>query len=317
MNAVSEIRSKTKKENAFIKEIVTNKFLYLLTLPGILFFIVFAYLPMGGLIIAFQDFKPAKGMLGSKFVGLKNFKFFFSSPDWTRVTFNTLFLNVLFIVTGLIAALAIAIMLSEIKNKIFQKVTQSVVILPHFISWTIVALFAVGLFSTDTGLINTLLKSLGMSPINFYTNPNVWPVTLVFLKLWHGAGFSSIVYLAAITGIDQEIYEAAKIDGATRVQSIFHITLPMLKSTIIVLLILGIGKIFNGDFGMIYAIVGDNSLLYPTTDVIDTYVYRALRELGDMGMSSAVGFFQSVLGFLMVIGTNKLAKRIDSDSAIF
>ena len=314
---VKHYKKEIQKKESFFRQINSNRFIYLMALPGIVFFFVFAYLPIFGLLIAFQDFNPIKGVLGSKFIGLKNFEFLFSSSDWIKVTFNTVYLNILFIITGTVISIAIAIMLSEIGGKIFTKISQSVVILPHFISWTVVAMFSVSMFSSDNGWINLTLKGLNLQAISFYRDEQVWPAILVMIKLWHDAGFGSIIYLAAIAGIGQEAYQAAKIDGANRVQCIFHITIPMLKNTAVLLLLFGIGRIFYGDFGMIYAIVGDNPLLYPTTDVIDTYVYRALRQLGDMGMASAVGLYQSVVGFILVVASNTFAKRFDPDSAIF
>lgn len=312
---IVHLRNKTK--NSFFKEISKNKWLYLLTLPGILFFIVFNYLPLLGLYIAFTDFNPVKGILGSEFVGLENFKFFFTSNDWILVVVNTLYLNALFIITGLIAQVALAIALSEIAGKWFKRVMQTFIFLPNFISWTVVAIMSIALFATDEGLINKLLVTFGMSKINFYQEPAVWPLLLVLLRIWKGVGFGSVIYLASIMNIDQELYEAAKIDGATKLQSIFKITVPMLKTTMVMLTILAVGGIFYGDMGMIYALVGDNPMIRSTTDVIDTYVYRALRLNNDIGMSSAVGLFQSVVGFLMVVGANLATRKIDKDSAIF
>lgn len=307
-----------KKEGSdLLYDLKHNKFLLLMLLPGILFFVIFAYLPMIGIVIAFQDFSAAKGILGSKFVGLENFRFFLGSPDSFRVTFNTLFLNVLFILSNMVFSILIALMLSEVNNKWFKKGTQSLVILPHFISWAVIGLLAEAFLSSDTGFINRTLMSLGLEQISFYKDAAIWPGLLTFLNIWQGAGFGSIVYLAAITGIDQEIYEAARIDGSTKLQSIWYITLPLLRSTAVLLLIMSVGKIFNGNFGMIYALVGGNTLLYPTTDIIDTYVYRQLMELGDLGMSSAVGLYQSVLGFIMVNIANWVTRKLSPDSAIF
>lgn len=294
-----------------------HKALLVMNIPTIAFFIIFAYIPMIGIVIAFQNFNPVDGIMHSKFVGFDNFKFFLGSDACTRVVFNTLFLNTLFILTGTFVSILIAIMLSEINGKIFKKVSQSVVILPHFISWTVVSLMLEAFISTNTGLFNKALVKIGMQQIAFYSNAAAWPPLMTFLKIWQGAGYGSIVYLAAITGIDQGIYEAAKIDGATRGQCITHITLPLLKPTIVLLLIMSVGGIFNGDFGMIYALIGNNALLYPTTDVINTYVYRQLMELGDMGMSAAVGLLQSVLGFIMVYITNVIARRMYPEGAIF
>jgi putative aldouronate transport system permease protein len=301
---------------AFWRELVKNRFLYLLTVPGIVFLFVFDYLPTVGLVIAFQDFHAVKGIWGSEFVGLKNFEFFFQSKDWLKVTFNTVYLNLLFMISGIVAAVTIAIMLSEIANKYFKRISQSVVILPHFISWSVVSMFSMTLFGSD-GLINRWLKSMGLEPISFYSTPEIWPLLLVLFSLWQGAGFSSIVYLATITGINPDIYESASIDGATRWQKIRYITLPLLKPTVILLTLLSLGNLFYGNFNMIYALVGTNPLLYPTTDVIDTYVYRALMQLGDIGMASAIGFYQSVVGFVLVLTANYVTKKINPESAIF
>ncbi len=306
-----------KEGSGLLYDLKHNKFLLLMLVPGILFFVVFAYLPMIGIVIAFQDFSAAKGILGSKFVGFENFRFFLGSPDSFRVTFNTLFLNVLFILSSMVVSILIALMLSEVNNKWFKKGTQSLVILPHFISWAVIGLLAEAFLSSDTGFINRTLQSMGLEQISFYKDAAIWPGILTFLNIWQGAGFGSIVYLAAITGIDQEIYEAARIDGSTKLQSIWYITLPLLRSTAVLLLIMSVGKIFNGNFGMIYALVGGNTLLYPTTDIIDTYVYRQLMELGDLGMSSAVGLYQSVLGFIMVNIANWVTRKLSPDSAIF
>ena len=230
---------------------------------------------------------------------------------------NTLFLNILFIAFGTIAAVAIAIMVTEIGGKTFKKVSQSVMIFPNFLSWTVVAMFMTAFVATDGGFLNQILGAFGIPPITFLSSPKYWPVILVLLKIWHGAGFGSIIYMATIAGINPEIYESASMDGASRWQKIRFITLPLLKPTIILLTILAVGGIFNGDFGMIYAIVGRNPLLYPTTDVIDTYVFRALMDLGDMGMAAAIGFLQSFIGFMLVVTVNFVAKKTAPDSAIF
>lgn len=310
-----------KKKKSFLSDVKQNFYLYLLVLPGILYFLIFKYLPMVGVVVAFQDFNTIKGIFKSEFVGLKNFEYFFTSKDWLVVTWNTVFLNLLFLITGLFFSILIAIVLSEISSKYFKKVTQSLVILPNFISWTLVSMFVFALLSTDIGFINAILKAFGFiqegQEISFYSNPDLWVGILVVLKIWKGAGFGSVIYLAAIAGIDQEIYEAAKIDGATRMQCITKITLPQLRTTVVLLTLFGIGDIFQGDLGMIYAIVGDNPNLYHTTDVIDTYVFRMLRQMNDISMSTAIGLYQSLVGLVIVFVTNRLAKKYDSDSAIF
>lgn len=325
MNQISLVKNQSinkekklvyKKKKSFLREILKNKFLYAMTLPGIVFFIIFSYVPMAGIVIAFQNFNYTEGITGSKFVGLKNFEFLLMSKDVKSAIFNTLFLNILFIISGTIMAVFLAILFVEAKNKTFKRITQSISILPNFMSWTVIALFIDALINTNGGILYNFLKGLGIN-IQFYQNPKVWPLMLVIMKIWQGAGFGSIVYIATATGFDPGIYEAASIDGANRLQRILKITVPMLKPTIVLLTLFSVGKIFYGDFGMIYAVVGDNPLLYPTTDVIDTFVYRALRTLGDVGMSSAAGLLQSLLGFILVLGANKLAKKIEPDSAIF
>lgn len=312
---------KAKKRRTWRSEIKQNFYLYVLVLPGILYFLIFKYLPMAGLIVAFENFNTVKGIFKSEFVGLKNFEYFFTSKDWLIVTWNTVYLNILFIFSGLICSILIALVLTEIRSRSFKKITQSIVILPNFISWTLVAMFVFALLSTDVGFVNTALKSLGFikegQEINFYSHPKLWTGILVALKIWKGAGFGSIIYLAAIAGIDQEIYEAAKIDGASRLQCITRITLPQLRTTAVLLTIFGIGGIFHGDLGMIYAIVGDNPYLYNTTDVIDTYIFRMLRQMNDISMSSAIGLYQSIVGFAIVFVTNYFAKKADPDSSIF
>lgn len=315
--AVQTRTKKRKDKSGFFEEMKKNYLLYLMALPGIAVIFIFAYLPMGGIIIAFQDFNPIKGITGSKFVGFSNFRFFIESNDTLKVIANTLFLNTLFILCGTMMSVIIAVMFSELSGKWFKRVSQTLVTLPNFLSWTVIAMFSVSLLSSDTGMINKLLDMFGVAPISFYSEPGYWPLILVMLKIWQGAGFGSIVYLATITGINPDIYESASIDGASRWHKIRFITLPLLKPTIILMLLLAMGGIFYGDFGMIYAIVGRNVSLYPTTDVIDTYVYRALMDLGDMSMAAAVGFFQSVVGFILVFSVNMLAKKFNPDSALF
>ncbi|RAV05590.1 sugar ABC transporter permease [Paenibacillus sp. YN15] len=310
-------RKKRGALGSFFFELAKNKFLYFLALPGMIWFFIFAYLPMGGIVIAFQDFKAMKGITGSEFVGLRNFKFFFQSGDWVRIVSNTLFLNALFIAFNMIAAVAIAIMVTELSGKWFKKIAQSVMIFPHFLSWTVVAMFVMAFVATDGGFINQFLSLFGVEPVQFLSSPQYWRPILVLLNIWHGAGFGSIVYMATITGINPEIYESASIDGASRFQKIRFITLPLLKPTVVLLLILAVGGIFNGNFGMIYAIIGRNPPLYPTTDVIDTYLFRAMMDLGDMSMSAAIGFMQSLIGFILVLSVNYIARKLAPESAIF
>jgi putative aldouronate transport system permease protein len=311
--------AKKKEGNPFLQEIIHNRYLYLLALPGLVFFTIFNYLPMTGLYIAFVKYTPLAPLFGiaSPFVGFRNFEFFFTSRSWISITLNTLLLNTLFIISGLMVQIILAVALNEMTLRKTKKIIQAFMFLPNFISWTVVSVFSIALLSTDKGLINQFIRALGGKGINFYQDAAVWPVLLVILRLWKGAGFGTVIYLSTITGIDQEIYEAAIIDGAGRLGRIWYITIPLLKTTTAMLLIMSMGSIFYGDFGMIYALIGDNPMLRSTTDIIDVYVYRALRINNDIGMSSAVGLFQSVIGFVMVVTANHVVKKLDKDSALF
>lgn len=305
-----------KKENLF-SEIGKHKFIYLLALPGIIFFIIFSYMPMIGTIIAFKDFQMSKGILGSPWNGFKNFEFFFTSGDAWRVTRNTVGLNALFILFIAFFQVFFAVLLNEVRSSFFKKITQSIMFLPYFMSWIIVSVIVMGFLGSDTGAINKLLTGLGIEAVAWFSKPELWPAILVLLNVWKWTGYGVVIFLATIVGIDISMYEAAVIDGAGRLQQIWHITLPLLKPTIVILTLLSIGKIFYGDVGLIYGIIGDNALLFPTTDVIDTYVLRALRSSSDLGMSTAIGLWQSIMGFVLVLVSNKLANRYESEGALF
>ncbi len=311
---------RAKKKNGFLQEIKKHGFLYGMTVPGILQIFIFSYIPMLGLVIAFQNFNVKDGIFGSEFCGLDNFKFFFNDSIWpglSKAAINTLWLNVIFIIASTFVSVVLAVVFSEITSKKYKKITQTLSLLPYFISWTIVSLFLnSAVISTDNGILTNLLESMGIH-LNFYQEAWVWPIIMVVLKVWQASGYGAIVYLATITGIDPGIMEAAEIDGATKWQKIKYMTLPILRPTIILMTLFNIGRIFYGDFGMFYALIGDNSMLYPTVDVIDTYTYRAMRTLNEYGLSTAIGMVQSVLGFIMVVGANKLARKYEPDSAIF
>lgn len=302
---------------SFIKEIRTNKILYGMALPGIVFLAIFAYLPMVGHLLAFKRFQISDGIWGSPWVGFDNFKFFFGSDAWYKVTWNTLMLNAFFIVSSMVFAVTIAILLNEIRVVIYKKLCQSLIFMPYFISWMVVSLMVFALINTTDGFINRTLESFGNERINFYNSPDAWPWLLTIIYVWKFTGYKAVIFLAAITGISEEYYESARIDGASRLQQIIRITLPMIRPVIIVLTLLAVGRIFYGDFGMIYGIVGDNGMLFPTTDIIDTYSFRSLRQLGNFGMASAVVLYQSLLGLITIIGFNYLVKRIDPDSKLF
>lgn len=303
-----------------LRELWINKFLYLMTLPAIVWTIIFCYGPMYGILIAFKKFSYKLGIMKSPwadFHGLGNFRFLFHYKGIGQIFFNTIFLNLLFLSSMTITSVLLSLMFVEIKSKAYKRITQSIAILPYFVSWAVVAMFLSGLIGQNYGIITKIIEFISGDKIAFYTEPKYWPVILVMLKIWQGAGYGTIVYIATITGFDPGMYEAAKVDGATRLQQIRLITLPLLKTTIILLTIMGLGGIFRGDFGMIYALVGDNSKLYPTTDVIDTFTYRSLRELGNLGMSTATSFFQSIVGFIMVLTVNTITRKVEPDSAIF
>lgn len=302
---------------SFINEIRKNKYLYILALPGLMFLITFAYIPMAGHLIAFKKFNIRQGILLSPWAGFDNFKFFFAGSDWMKITANTLFLNSLFIVFGLGTAVVLAILLNEIRFVFFKKITQSLIFMPYFISWMVVSLMIFSILNTTDGLMNRTLQQMGLEGVSWYSSPQYWPFILTVMYVWKQSGYFSIIFLAAITGISSEYYESARIDGSTRFQQVVHITLPLIRPTVIVMALLAVGRIFYGDFGMLYSIIGDNGTLFPTTDVIDTYSFRALRKLGDFGMASAVVFYQSVMGMLAVLVFNGLARRFEQGSELF
>ncbi|MEC0257783.1 ABC transporter permease subunit [Paenibacillus lautus] len=290
---------------------------YLLVLPAMVYTFIFGYMTYPYILIAFQRFNYTKGIFHSEWVGLKNFEFFFGSSKAFTVTFNTIFLNLLFIVFGTLTALAISLILNELRKKLFVKISQSMMLFPNFISWIVISYVLYAFFSMDMGIVNKLLNQLGLASVNWYTEPKVWPTVLTVMHVWKGAGMSAIIYLATITGIDETLYEAAEIDGANRWQMCMRITIPLMMPTVVILMLLSVGKIMYGDFGMIYALIGDNGTLYSTTDIIDTYVFRSLRQIGDPSEAMAVGLFQSVIGFILVFGTNSITRKFFKDGALY
>lgn len=294
--------------------------LYLMALPAMALLFCFSYLPMGGLVIAFKRYDFRKGIWGSPWIDpiFKNFEILFKNNSAALSAIrNTICLNLLFITVGTIFALALALAFNEITNKPLKKLTQSFSFLPYFISTVVVGIFVSGLLGYENGVINRIITQFGGEKVAFYMEPAYWPVILLIVNIWKGAGYNSVVYLATISGIDNSYYEAAKIDGASKWQQTWYISLPMLKPTIIIMTLLAVGKIMNADFGLFYNVTGDMPTLYATTDVIDTYIYRALRQMGDVGISSATGFFQSIVGFLMVMISNKVANIYEKDAALF
>ncbi|XID92974.1 ABC transporter permease [Paenibacillaceae bacterium WGS1546] len=303
--------------HTFWKEIRLKRAYYLMALPGLLFFLVFCYFPMFGILLAFKDFNVRDGILGSPWVGWKNFEFFFTSDKAWSTTANTLLFNGLFIISGLIFQIGIAILLNEIRGKLVKKLFQSSMFFPYFISWVVVGGLVTQIFGTDFGVVNHLLESIGADPIKWYQSPQYWIPILVGIHVWKSTGYGVIIYLATIVSVDSELYEAAKIDGANRFQQIRYIMLPFLAQTATILTLLAIGRVFYGDFGMMYAIIGDNGMLTDRTDVIDTYVFRALRTNGDFGMTTAIGLYQSVVGLILVLVSNGIVRKYQRENALF
>ncbi|QTH40584.1 sugar ABC transporter permease [Cohnella sp. LGH] len=302
---------------AVVRELGRNRSAYLLAMPAALYTFIFGYLTLPYMLIAFQKFNYKLGIWRSQWVGWENFHFFFASDRAWQVTFNTVRLNVLFIVFSTLCALALAILFNELKNKWFSKMTQSTILFPNFLSWVIIGYVIYSLFATNFGLVNKALVVLGMEPVNWYSSPQYWVAILVGANIWKDVGISLVIYLAAITGIDGTLYEAAQIDGANRWQQIRRITLPLLMPTVSILSLLALGKVMYGSFDMIYAIIKDNGLLYPTVDVIDTYVFRALRTIGNPSQAMAVGVYQSVVGFILVFGVNWIVRKKNPDNSLF
>ena len=291
--------------------------LTLMALPGILLMAIFKYLPMSGIILAFKRFNVREGIFGSRFIGWENFKFLFRSSDAWIITRNTLLYNLAFIALDVIFAVTFAIILNELLHKKRAKLFQSIYIAPYFLSWVAVSFVAYAFLSTDNGLLNHLLSSFGKEPVSWYVQSKWWPLIIIVFEVWKTVGYSTVMYMGALTGIPNDYYEAALVDGATKWQQIRHITIPCLKTMMLVLVTLAIGRIFFSDFGLFYQLPRNSGPLFSTTNVIDTYIYRALKETGDIGMSAAANLYQSVVGFVMVVAVNFIIRRMDKESALF
>lgn len=309
--------NKKPKTSTFFGKVKKNRVLLIMLLPAIIYFIIFSYIPMTGVVVAFKNYNFRDGIFGSPWVGLENFKYFFLSGQAFRITRNTILYNSAIIIINTTLQITLAILIAEISSKYFKKITQSIMFLPYFISWVIVGIIAYNFLNVEHGTINTVLKSLGFKGINFYGTPYVWPFIIIFFAAWKSVGYGTVLYLAAIMGIDTEIYEAAQLDGANVFQRIIHITIPCLMPTLIILTLLAIGNIFRGDFQMFYQLVGNNGPLFNATDVIDTFTFRSLIRSGEIGMSAAAGLYQSVFCFLTIIVTNYIVRRYDKDYSLF
>ena len=308
-----------KKKRINTRILKENLTLGSMTIPALVIGFLFSYLPMFGIVLAFKNYKVTKGIWGSDWADpiFKNFEFFITSSDAGRVIRNTLCMNFLFIFAGLFFSVSFALLLFEVKKAIHVKVYQTFAILPSFLSWVAVSYIVYALLDPDKGIINQMIRRFGGENISWYTEPGYWPVILLLVKTWHGVGLSCIVYYAALMGIDSELFEAAEVDGASKLQRVVHISVPHLIPIMVMMTILDIGKIFRADFGLFYNVPRNVGRLYPVTDVMDTYVYRTLMQVGDVGMSSAAAFIQSVVCTITILITNAIVKKIQPDYTLF
>lgn len=301
----------------FAAEFRKNGVLTLLAVPALILMVLFRYLPIGGIILAFKRFSIPKGIFGSPWIGFNNFKFLFLTKDAFIITRNTLCYNAVFIMLNLICAVTLAIALNELLNKKAAKIYQTVFMAPYFLSWVAISFIAFAFLNKDGGLLNMLLRKTGAAEISWYSETAYWPLIIIIAQLWKNLGYATVMYLSSLVNIPQELYEAALVDGATKWQQICKITLPALRPMMIILTIIAIGRIFYSDFGLFYQLPRNSGPLFDVTNVIDTYVYRTLKDLNDIGMAAAANLYQSLLGFLMIMGSNAIIKKIDSDSALF
>lgn len=291
---------------------------YLMFLPGALYMLINNYIPMVGLIVAFKKFNVREGMFGSAWTGLDNFKFLFSTPDAWVITRNTLLYNMAFIVVNMVLGIIFAIFISDVLSEKLKKVYQSAILFPYLMSAVILSYIVYAFLSQSTGIINnTILPWLGIDSVNWYNNPQYWPAILIFANTWKGIGYGCLIFIAGINGIDPSFFEAARLDGASKWQQIRFITLPTLVPTVVTLTLMSVGRIFYSDFGLFYQIPRNSGMLYSTTNVIDTYVYRGLMEQSNIGMSAAAGFYQSIVGFVLVLTVNMIVKKFSRENALF
>ncbi len=321
-----------RAKRGFLWEMKHNRSLYLMCLPGLLLLLAFAYLPMGGMYMAFTKYNVVDGIFGSPFVGLENFSYFVkNNPYAMNAVKNTLIINFWGLILGTILPITIAIFMNEIKTGIFKKVSQSAMFFPYFLSWVVVGAILYGFLTSNfrvdrktgelivtgaNGVVNRLLMGMGAMPVRWYAEPKYWKVIIILLDVWKWAGYNSIIYMAAMAGFDSSLYEAATIDGATRFQQIRYLTIPMLKPNVVVLTLMSIGRIFFGDMGMIWGVVGQNPTVLDSVTVIDTYVYTSMRTMG-FGFSTAIGLCQSVMGLILILLANAAAKKINDGEGLF
>lgn len=309
----TDIATKT----SFLKKVKKNKALLGMLSPAMLYVIIFSYIPMFGIVLAFKHYNYQDGILNSPWVGLENFRFLIISDKLWTLTRNTVLYNIAFIVLGIVFEVLFAIFLSEITNKTFKKFSQGLMFLPYFISWVVVSLIMITVFGYENGVVNNVIGHFGIDKIDIYSATKQWPIVMVLLRLWKQTGYGSVIYLASITSISQELFEAADIDGANIWQKVRYITLPSLRPTIMTMFLLALGNVLRGDFGMFYQVIKNNQLLLQTSDIIDTFVYRSLMTSPNLGMSAAAGLYQSVMCFIFISLVNYIIKKMNPDYALF
>ncbi len=318
MRCVKNTATAERKNGRMMRMLKSDSFqCYTIAAVPLLLVFLFCYVPMFGIIIAFKNYRFDLGIFGSEWVGFENFKFLVLSRDFPRITWNTIYMNILFIVIGTTAAVGLGVLLYHLISRRATKTYQTILITPHFLSWVVVSYMAYAILHPQNGLLNVVIEKLGGTGVDWYSTPGAWPPILVIFAVWKGFGMDSVIYYATLMGVDSTLYEAAEIDGANRWKVVKHIMIPSLVPIITILGIMKIGGIFRADFGLFYQLSRDVGALYETTDVIDTYIFRTMRVIGDMGLSSAAGLLQSVVGFILVIITNAVVKKVSPDNSLF
>lgn len=306
-----------KKTHPFLHDLKKNRTKWLMILPAAVVVILMCYIPMAGIVLAFKEFNYHGGIFGSPWVGFRNFEYFFQSGKAWTTTRNTILYNIAFLCVNTVLQITCAVLLSELAGKYFKRITQSVMFLPYFISWVVVGAFIYNMFNYEFGAVNSFLRSVGMEPLDVYSNKAAWPVILIVVSAFKNVGYGTVMYLASIVNIDGELFEAADLDGAAMWQKIRYITLPCIRPTVVILFLMSIGTIMKGDFQMFWQVTGNNPMVLDVTDVIDTYVTRSLLNLQEFGMTSAAGLYQSGLSFVLVLIANYAVKKVEPDYALF
>ena len=317
MKQAERLPAPARKKNGVVREAKRNWQLYTMCAPAVILVFIFQYLPMVGILMAFQDLDYRSGLFTSPFVGLRNFEFLFASDMIKHITFNTVVYNVVFIIVNTSLSIGLALVINELTNRTFAKIMQTIIIMPYFLSTVVLAMIVYAFLAYQYGFGNQFLATLGLEPQNWYNEPKFWPFFFVFISAWKGIGFSSVTYTAVISGISQEYYEAATLDGASRAQQIRYITIPHLRFILCINLINSVGGMFRSDFGLFYTVTRNSGALYNVSQTLDVYIYNALQSMTNLGMTTAAGLYQSVVGFILILIANKIIKSLDPDSAMF